>query len=101
MSKLTVVVIGCEHAQGLSKKDDKPYNFAQVNYLAPNEGWKSEKGSCKAVGLVGRQIQMNPDPQLVAAFQEIQDQFPVTCDLILDIDPSNPQRNHVVDVKVI
>ena len=57
---LTVTVIGCEHSQGLSKKDDRPYNFALVNYLAPNEGWKSEKGACEAVGLDKKQIAMNP-----------------------------------------
>ncbi|MDA0148339.1 hypothetical protein [Vibrio sp. LaRot3] len=101
MSKLTVIVIGCEHSQGLSKKDDRPYNFAQVNYLAPNEGWKSEKGACNAVGLVQKQIQMNPSPSLVAEFQKLNDQFPMQCELHLDVDPSNPQRNHVVDIKAL
>ncbi len=101
MSKLTVVVIGCEHAQGLSKKDDSPYNFAQVNFLAKNEGWSSTKGSCKGVGMTQKQIQMNPSPQLVAAFEQIAPKFPCQCELTLEVDPSNPQRNHVVDVKVV
>ncbi|MBF4410612.1 hypothetical protein EA831_22570, partial [Vibrio anguillarum] len=50
MGKLTVVVIGCEHSKGLAKVTNKPYDFAQVNYLKPNEGWNSEKGSCLAFG---------------------------------------------------
>ncbi|NOI60645.1 hypothetical protein [Vibrio coralliilyticus] len=98
---LTVVVIGCEHSQGLSKKDDRPYNFAQVNYLASNEGWKSEKGECKPVGLVQKQIAMNPNPSLVAAFKELETQFPMTCELHLDADPQNPARNIVVDIKPV
>ncbi|RJX72803.1 hypothetical protein DZ860_06500 [Vibrio sinensis] len=97
MSKLTVVVTGCEHSQGLSKKDDKPYNFAVVNYLATNEGWTSQKGSCTAVGMTQKQISMNPSPQLVAEFQKLQ--FPIQCELQLGVDPQNPQRNQVVDIK--
>lgn len=96
---LKVVVIGCEHSSGLSKRDDKPYNFAQVNYLAKNEGWKSEKGSCSAYGLTVKQIAMMPDASLLAQFATIQDQFPCECELILDADPQNPARNIVVDIK--
>nr|MBF4337474.1 hypothetical protein [Vibrio anguillarum] len=51
MGKLTVVVIGCEHSKGLAKATNKPYDFALVNYLKPNEGWSSDKGSCLAFGL--------------------------------------------------
>ncbi|NVJ57999.1 MAG: hypothetical protein HWE19_16715 [Vibrionaceae bacterium] len=96
---LKVTVIGCEHSQGLSKKDDRPYNFAVVNYLAPNEGWKSEKGQCTPVGLVQKQIAMNPNPALVAEFAKLTDQFPLMCELDLDADPQNPARNIVVDIK--
>jgi len=98
---LTVTVIGCEHSQGLSKKDDRPYNFALVNYLAPNEGWKSEKGACEAVGLDKKQIAMNPNPSLVMAFKELESQFPMMCELHLDADPQNPARNIVVDIKPV
>lgn len=98
---LTVIVIGCEHSQGLSKKDDKPYNFAQVNYLAPNEGWTSEKGACKAVGLDKKQIAMSPNPSLVAEFEKLKEKFPMMCELHLDVDPSNPSRNIVVDIKPV
>ncbi|MCY9803350.1 hypothetical protein OTK51_07875 [Vibrio scophthalmi] len=101
MSKLQVIVIGCEHSQGLSKKDDTPYNFALVNYLAPNKGWKSAKGACNAVGFDRQQIQMNPSPALVAEFKKLEDVFPLLCELHLDVDPENPQRNHVVDIKLI
>ncbi len=96
---LTVTVIGCEHSSGLSKRDDKPYNFAQVNYLAKNEGWKSEKGSCTAYGLAVKQIAMIPEPALLAQFASIQEQFPCLCELALDADPQNPARNIVVDIK--
>nr|WP_194589607.1 hypothetical protein [Vibrio anguillarum]MBF4449033.1 hypothetical protein [Vibrio anguillarum] len=99
MGKLTVVVIGCEHSKGLAKATNKPYDFAQVNYLKPNEGWNSEKGSCLAFGLTQQQIAMNPHPSLLAEFQKLQDKFPLVCDLMLDADPSNPQRNIVVDIK--
>ncbi|MGO2498415.1 MAG: hypothetical protein ACTH6I_10370 [Vibrio litoralis] len=98
---LKVVVIGCEHSQGLSKNGDKPYNFAQVSYLAPNEGWTSQKGSCSAVGLTQKQIAMNPKPELFSAFASMESEFPCMAELILDIDPSNPQRNYVVDIKLI
>ncbi|EGU47026.1 hypothetical protein ACRZ5S_18775 [Vibrio scophthalmi] len=101
MSKLVVIVIGCEHSQGLSKKDNKPYNFATVNYLGANDGWTSEKGSCTAVGFDKKQISMNPSPALVAEFQKLASQFPLQCELHLDVDPQNPQRNHVVDIKLI
>lgn len=96
---LTVIVIGCEHSQGLSKKDDRPYNFAMVNYLADNKGWNSEKGQCQAVGLDKKQIAMSPNPSLVAEFKKLESQFPLMCELHLDADPDNPARNIVVDVK--
>lgn len=96
---LTVTVIGCEHSQGLSKKDDRPYNFAVVNYLAPNDGWTSEKGACEAVGLTQKQIAMSPNPSLVAEFKKLEGGFPMMADLHLDVDPSNPSRNIVVDIK--
>jgi hypothetical protein len=98
---LTVVVIGCEHSQGLSKKDDKPYNFAQVNYLAPNRGWSSDKGACQAVGLDKKQIAMSPNPSLVSVFKGLEDEFPLLCELSLDADPENPARNIVVDIKPV
>ncbi|WP_159656613.1 hypothetical protein [Vibrio atypicus] len=98
---LTVIVIGCEHSQGLSKKDDTPYNFAQVNYLASNEGWKSAKGQCKASGLTQKQIAMSPNPALVAQFIEMAPEFPCKCELVLDADPQNPARNIVVDIKPV
>lgn len=59
---ITVVVAGCEHSVGLSKKDDTPYNFAQLNILTPNQGWKSAKGQCKAYGLAQRQMPMSANP---------------------------------------
>ncbi|CAK4075883.1 hypothetical protein [Vibrio sp. 16] len=96
---LTVIVIGCEHSQGLSKKDDTPYNFAQVNYLAVNEGWKSAKGQCEAKGLTQKQIAMSPNPSLVAEFGKLNEKFPLMCELSLDADPQNPARNIVVDIK--
>ncbi|KJY82420.1 hypothetical protein TW81_13485 [Vibrio galatheae] len=96
---LTVIVIGCEHSQGLSKKDDRPYNFAQVNYLGANDGWKSDKGACEAVGLKLKQIAMSPNPSLVAEFKKLADQFPLQAELHLDVDPDNPSRNIVVDIK--
>lgn len=96
---LKVIVTGCEHSQGLSKKDDTPYNFAVVNYLAPNKGWKNDKGACTAVGLSQKQISMNPNPALVAEFQKLSDQFPMMVELHLDADPENPARNQVVDIK--
>ena len=96
---LKVIVIGCEHSQGLSKKDDTPYNFAQVNYLASNEGWKSAKGQCNAVGQTQKQIAMNPDTLLIAEFSKLKDRFPLLCELSLDADPQNPARNIVVDIK--
>ncbi|GAL13886.1 hypothetical protein JCM19233_4893 [Vibrio astriarenae] len=96
---LKVMVIGVEHSKGLSKANDKPYDFAQVNYLAPNEGWQSTKGSCKAVGLDKKTIAMSTQPELFAAFAQLD--YPVMCELSLDCDPANPQRNHVVDVKPI
>ncbi|MGR5413055.1 hypothetical protein ACPV52_09905 [Vibrio astriarenae] len=96
---LKVMVIGVEHAQGLSKANDKPYNFAQVNYLATNEGWESQKGSCKALGFEVKNISMSTQPELFAAFSQLE--FPLMCDLVLDCDPQNPQRNYVVDVKPI
>nr|WP_268844148.1 hypothetical protein [Vibrio anguillarum] len=36
---------------------------------------------------------------MLAEFQKLQDKFPLVCDLMLDADPSNPQRNIVVDIK--
>ncbi len=96
---LKVVVIGCEHSQGLSKKDDRPYNFAQVNYLGKNDGWTSQKGQCEAVGLTLKQIAMAPNPSLVAVFKNMADEFPLMCELTLDADPQNPARNIVVDIK--
>ncbi len=98
---LKVVVIGCEHSQGLSKKNDTPYNFAQVNYLAQNQGWNSEKGQCKAIGLTVQQIAMNPTPALLAEFNKLESQFPMKCELMLDADPQNPARNIVVDIKTL
>lgn len=99
MGKLTVLVIGCEHSQGLSKSNDKPYNFAMVNYLKPNEGWNSQKGSCNAYGLMQEKIAMTVTGGLLSEFEKLESQFPLMCDLILDADPSNPQRNIVVDIK--
>ncbi|MCZ4294502.1 hypothetical protein [Vibrio sinaloensis] len=96
---LSVIVIGCEHSQGLSKKDDTPYNFAQVNYLAHNEGWKSAKGQCNAIGMTQKQIAMNPNPALIAEFDKLKDKFPMLCELRLDADPQRPDRNIVVDIK--
>ncbi|WP_158147699.1 hypothetical protein [Vibrio cincinnatiensis] len=101
MGKLTVTVIGCEHSQGLSKSNDKPYNFALVNYLKPNQGWNSQKGSCTAYGLKSDHIAMLTTPSLLSEFQKLSTQFPLLCDLILDADPENPQRNIVVDIKPI
>lgn len=96
---LTVIVIGCEHSKGMSKKDDTPYNFAQVNYLATNEGWNSAKGQCKAYGMTQKQIAMNPMPELLAEFDKLKDKFPMRCELHLDADPQRPDRNIVVDIK--
>ncbi len=98
---LKVTVIGCEHSSGLSKRDDKPYNFAQVNYLAKNEGWKSDKGSCTAYGLGVKQIAMSTNPALLAQFAKLEEQFPCLCELSLDCDPQNPARNIVVDIKIL
>ncbi len=97
---ITVVVAGCEHSVGLSKKDDTPYNFAQLNILTPNQGWKSAKGQCKAYGLAQRQMPMSANPALLAEFDKIQNQFPVKCVLTLEPDPENPQRNLVTDFKI-
>lgn len=97
---LTVIVAGCEHSQGLSKKDDTPYNFAQLNYLVPNQGWKSAKGVCKAYGLTQKQMPMAASPALLIEFDKIQNQFPVKCVLTLEPDPENPQRNLVTDFKI-
>jgi hypothetical protein len=95
---LIVVVAGCEHSVGLSKKDDTPYNFAQLNYLVPNTGWKSAKGHCKAYGLTQKQMSMSANPTLLAEFDKIQ--FPARCVLTLEPDPENPQRNLVTDFKL-
>lgn len=97
---LKVVVIGCEHSQGISKAD-KPYDFANCNYLAPNEGWSSDKGRCNAVGLNQKQITMSTSEQLIAKFNTLSEEFPLMCELTLDADPQNPARNIVVDIKPI
>ncbi|CAH8190953.1 RstB phage-related integrase [Vibrio aestuarianus] len=101
MGKLTVLVIGCEHSQGLSKANDKPYDFAMVNYLKPNDGWTSQKGSCNAYGLMQEKISMTPSVALLTEFDKLQSKFPLMCDLILNADPTNPQRNIVVDIKPV
>ena len=99
MGKLTVTVIGCEHSQGLAKANDKPYNFAQVTYLKQNQGWNSSKGSCNAFGLKVEKIAMLTSPALLNEFQKLANNFPLLCELSLDADPENPQRNIVVDIK--
>lgn len=99
MGKITVIVIGCEHSKGLAKVTNKPYDFAMANYLKPNEGWNSEKGRCTPYGFIQEQISMSTNPSLLVEFQKLQDKFPLVCDLMLDADPSNPQRNIVVDIK--
>lgn len=101
MSKISAFVIGCEHSKGLSKGSNRPYDYAVVNYLGKNDGWtQSAQGQCTRVGLEQKKITMcNTNPSLLAEFQKLEVQFPLECDLVLDIDPNNPQKNWVVDIK--
>lgn len=101
MSKLTAVIIGAEHAQGLSKKDNKPYNFANVYYLKQRKAWSNDKGASQVVGAEQASIEMNPSPALLEQFKTIEAQLPCEVELHLDINPENPQRNWVVDFQIL
>ncbi len=98
---ITVFVIGVEHSQGLSKKDNKPYNFANVHYLIPRRGWANEKGASQVLGKQSEAISMNPMPDLFQQFRNIESQMPCLVELHLDVDPENMQRNWVVDIKPV
>lgn len=102
MSKLTVMVVGAEHTKGLAKKDDRPYDFASVSYLKQAQGWSNDKGASTVVGLEVAKIDMdNTNPSLMNAFREIASALPCTLELTLALNPNNPQRNWVSDIKVV
>ncbi|MBF9000488.1 hypothetical protein [Vibrio nitrifigilis] len=96
-------ILGCEHSQGTSKGSNRPYNFAVVNILGANDGWtESQSGRCTRVGLMQKTVPMSTDNlSLLHKLQTFENQFPLECDLVLDVDPNNIQKNWVVDIKPI
>lgn len=98
---ITVFVIGVEHAQGLSKKDNKPYNFSSVHYLVPRRGWSNEKGASQVLGKEVETISMNPTPELFEQFKNIESHMPCLVELYLEVNPERMQRNWVIDMKPV
>ncbi|WP_322784246.1 hypothetical protein [Photobacterium obscurum] len=97
MTTLTVMVIGAVLGSGVSKKSGspKPYQMANISYLAPAEGFMNDDHNIQRCGMDVKQIPMVFDNNVYAQFARVE--YPVQLQLILEPDPKNPTRNVVVD----
>lgn len=100
---IRAIVLGFEHSKGLSKANDRPYDYAVVNYLGQNDGWtQSQKGTCTRVGLMQKTIAMrNDNPSLFAEFSKLEGKYPIELELELGLNPNDLQKNWVVDFKIV
>ncbi|MBY5949313.1 hypothetical protein [Photobacterium rosenbergii] len=99
MTTLTVMVTGAVLGSGISKKSGspKPYQMANVMYLAPSESFQNDDHNIQRCGMQEKQIPMVFNQNVYAQFAQLS--YPLQLQLILEPDPSNPTRNVVVDFK--
>ncbi len=99
MTTLKVMVTGASLGAGVSKKSGtpKPYQMANVTYLAVAESFQNEDHNIQRCGLTEKQIPMVYTNELFKQFATVT--FPAELELILQPDPQNPTRNVVTDFK--
>jgi hypothetical protein len=96
MSKLcNILVTRVTHGSGTSRKSGAPvpYDFAQVEYLAPATSINKPECVITNWGYEVKQLSLQNDSMVIKAMAECPKL--VAVDLTLEADPSNPTRNMV------
>lgn len=97
MSLLTaVLVIRVTHCYGVSRKSGAPvpYDFSQVEYLAPANNVNKPECNIHSWGYEVRQLALRNDSMTIKEMADCPKL--VAIDLVLEADPQNPTRNVVV-----
>ncbi|MDX7763043.1 hypothetical protein SJS80_14145 [Aeromonas caviae] len=92
----SVLVTRVTHGYGVSRKSGAPlpYDFAQVEYLAPANNVNKPECNINSWGYEVRQLSLRNDAPTIKEMADCPKL--VAIDLILEVDPQNPTRNVVV-----
>lgn len=91
-----VLVTRVTHGYGVSRKSGAPvpYDFAQVEYLAPASNVNKPECNIHSWGYEVRQLALRNDSMTIKEMSDCPKL--VAIDLVLEADPQNPTRNVVV-----
>jgi hypothetical protein len=92
------LLFGGTYSKGVSK-DNKPYEVPTLYAGKACRAWENEKGSCIAFGSEGIKLRFDPNEIILAKFETTI--TPALVEFTYEPDPQDPQRNLVVDFKVI
>ncbi|WP_192890636.1 hypothetical protein [Vibrio bathopelagicus] len=106
---MKLVLLGGTYSKGISKKDGKPYEMAEIYYGKKPRSWKTEKGECISFGFGVGEVNDGKieKPQMAFVYSsELLKKcettaFPVFADVVLEPNPEDPNKNLIVDFSVI
>lgn len=106
---MKLVLIGASHSKGISAKNSKPYEMAEIYIGKKPRSWETDKGSCVGYGFgVGEESNGKiklPKMNFIVSdgiLKQLEGTaFPVLADVKTEPNPENPEQNLIVGFSVI
>lgn len=106
---MKLVLLGASHSKGISAKNGKPYEIAEIYIGKKPRSWETDKGSCVGFGFgVGEEnngkIKL-PKMTFVVSDTIVKQletsAFPVLAEVQTEPNPENPEQNFITGYTVI